>query len=570
MSASTLDGTTPPDFGLPSKFSSWRTPQMEAVDLFLDTKTRYIVCSQPTGTGKTLIAPALQVLTGEKVVVVTATKPLQDQYMGDFGLSSPIDPNPTPMVDIRGQNNYKCKSAAAKGKPWYTCEVGRDECCEHIGTLSCTYEHEAFIAANSRLVVTNYQFWLNSWRSGKSEIFKDTGILVLDEGHEAVEELARFLSITLTWDELDAAGLDADGLRNAIIDIHARPDNLGGKFTGQLAKLWSEWADSAAAHVNAECSTYRRRNALMGTAQDEHSRKLTKLADKLGKVSKLDDGWVWQSDKPGKGIQFDCIFPGKYANQLFQNVRRIVVISATIKPYTMSLLGLSGYEYKFREWPRVFPLNRMPFYFAPTATSVTKDGKPITLKLTHRTTQTEMARLVETMDKIIDARLDRKGIIHSVSYARAQQIILMSRHKHRFVTNFRGGEDAAKAVKQFRAAQPGGMASILISPSFSTGHDFKGKQCEWQIIVKVPFADTQSAVAQERKKDDRWGMYSTMQELVQAYGRGMRADWDQCETFILDGQIKWFMSMAKKFAPYWLEIRHLQPGVIPKPPAKLP
>ena len=41
-----------------------------------------------------------------------------------------------------------------------------------------------------------------------------------------------------------------------------------------------------------------------------------------------------------------------------------------------------------------------------------------------------------------------------------------------------------------------------------------------------------------RKRDQRWYAYKTVMTLMQAYGRGMRAEDDECYTYILDENIK--------------------------------
>ena len=58
------------------------------------------------------------------------------------------------------------------------------------------------------------------------------------------------------------------------------------------------------------------------------------------------------------------------------------------------------------------------------------------------------------------------------------------------------------------------------------------------MIYKIPFpylGDKQ--VNMRRKRDQRWYAYKTVMTLMQAYGRGMRAEDDSCVTYILDSDI---------------------------------
>ncbi len=45
--------------------------------------------------------------------------------------------------------------------------------------------------------------------------------------------------------------------------------------------------------------------------------------------------------------------------------------------------------------------------------------------------------------------------------------------------------------------------------------------------------------------------YLAMQSLVQAYGRGDRAEDDWCETLCVDDNLKWFIWKYREFAPRW-------------------
>jgi Rad3-related DNA helicase len=60
-----------------------------------------------------------------------------------------------------------------------------------------------------------------------------------------------------------------------------------------------------------------------------------------------------------------------------------------------------------------------------------------------------------------------------------------------------------------------------------------------------------------------------MQDLVQAVGRGMRSEDDQCETFILDDHVQWFVRQYKEFAPQWFLDAYRHSQTIPAPPPPL-
>ena len=229
----------------------------------------------------------------------------------------------------------------------------------------------------------------------------------------------------------------------------------------------------------------------------------------------------------------------------------------------MSLLGVGKDEYEFREWNRIFPGNRHPIYSIPAR----RDGKDI--RIDRRTTREDLQAWVDHIDSIIDGRLDRRGIIQTVSYERQRFLFDHSRHREHFLGNTADpdSDTAAEIAEEFRVAVP---PRILVSPSFSTGWDFPGRECEYIVLCKVPFKGNGSKVQKVREeRDPQYGAYGAMLEMVQGAGRGMRSSDDQCEVFVVDGHVNWFLFQNKNLAPGWF-VRGLRKVVeIPEPPEKL-
>ena len=159
---------------------------------------------------------------------------------------------------------------------------------------------------------------------------------------------------------------------------------------------------------------------------------------------------------------------------------------------------------------------------------------------------------MKRMDQIIEKRLDRKGLIHTVSYDRAQYIYQHSRFAKHMLMHDRGRSQ--DAVEAFRALP---APTILLSPAVSTGVDFPYQDCLYQIIGKIPFPDTRASLLAARcKADPGYHSHLAADELVQMTGRPMRAADDYCETFIIDDQASWFVWRGKKeglFPQWWLE-----------------
>jgi ATP-dependent DNA helicase DinG len=165
------------------------------------------------------------------------------------------------------------------------------------------------------------------------------------------------------------------------------------------------------------------------------------------------------------------------------------------------------------------------------------------------------------VDNIIKPRLDRKGIIHTVSYARRDMVM---RSKYSGVMMTHGRADTEIAVEEFKGAS---SPAILVSPTMATGWDFPDDECRWQIIVKLPYPDTRGAIMKAMiEGDPSYVSYLVMQQLIQAAGRGVRSETDWCETFIIDNNITWFLRRNRKMALGWFLEAYSVERMLPRPP----
>jgi Rad3-related DNA helicase len=100
----------------------------------------------------------------------------------------------------------------------------------------------------------------------------------------------------------------------------------------------------------------------------------------------------------------------------------------------------------------------------------------------------------------------------------------------------------------------------------ATGWDFPDDECRWQIIIKLPYPDTRGKIMSARSRSDSdFTSYITMQQLIQATGRGVRNKRDWCETFILDNNITWFLKSYKHLSVEWFKGAFMVKVTIPQP-----
>lgn len=546
---SLMDCIKPADIGLVG-FEDFRKEQREALEFAVSSEKRFVAMALPTGSGKSVVGVGLGKLMGLRTVQLTATKGLQEQNMKSFKQSG--------LVDIRGRSNYDC---AEHGE--LDCRAGSSLGCKLTKGKGCTYERFKYMARNAGFVGTNYSYWMNVndkanglERSGQDAEFEGENpveLLVLDEAHAAPEQLAKYVSCRLVDKDLKLYG------------EHPANDNLDE---------WAQWARETMPDMQGEIASLQVMLAGLGSRVKKHEldhlHKLELMLSHLGKIAKAQGSeWVVEEQigtRVGRVWNFDCVWPGKYAESyLFCGVPKVLLMSATLKPKTLWDLGIKKDAYDYRAWKRVFPANRCPVYMVGA-----KTDSGSTIRVDNKTSEDDMAKLVRWIDEqIIKPRLDRKGLIQTVSYARAKFIVEHSKYGENMLGNTADpdSETAQEVAEVFKQSKP---PCLLVSPSFSTGWDFPGSQCEYIILVKVPFEPAVSKIVKARaKKDPQYLDYKCMQVVEQSCGRGMRFEMDRCEVFLVDGHFEWFIYKNKGLAQDWFvnEIRRVPR--VPPPPERL-
>lgn len=527
----------PPPFalGLPDQFEDWRQHQPDAIWRAIESEERFAALVLPTGAGKSLTTMSIPMITGWRTAFLTSTKNLQLQYSRDFQSIG--------LTDIRGQQNYRCVafddehlSYKDESGRWQSCEEGpchtglgcsrkptRDDPDAH----GCDYYDALASARKAKLVISNYKLWLTQWQYGMGLGRFDC--LVLDEAHNAPEELASFLSTPL---------LHRDLMSNAIEPPPEQTD----------LDIWARWAKATASMLARKLDEWKPRNRL----EMSKYRGAKRLMRKLETLALMKhDSWVLTL--ADDGWHFDPVWVSAHRETLCQMIPKIILTSATFTRKTAEMLGIENDKLAWHETPSDFPVSRRPVYYVPT------------VRLDYRADDYTLREWISRIDQILRARQDRKGIVHTVSYKRRNEIIQRSEFAHRMITHDSG--NSAAAIEKFRSAGPG---AILISPSMTTGYDFPMEAAEFQILTKLPFPDTRSPVVRARLGiDPDYANYIMAQELVQAVGRGMRSRDDQCENFIVDDNFKWARKKCAHLFPQWFMESIIWANNLPSPLPKL-
>ena len=508
----------PIDLGLPEKFRRWRSGQVRAIVDMVDYRDRFLTQIQPTGSGKSLCYVTAAMLRGGRTLILTSLKGLQDQLLRDFS----DEPG---LVAVKGKSAYTCPRTKQSCE-WAPCNFG--QFCRQRREGGCPYYDAIRKAAASDTVVANYSFW----HSHKKNPLGEFDLLVCDEAHNAVNHLVDSLAARITKKSLKAT----------TIKWPEKADNFW---------TWARYAhDTIDQTIKDKLKEYGA--AISGLASDKF-KHLHNLKMKLKTLTEQDPK-QWVIEYFSDHITYDPLWPPEFAEEmLFKKIPTVLLTSATMGASTLRMLGIPDTGARTIEYPSYFPISRRPTYYIPT------------VRVDYRISNLGYNLWCNRIDQIIGGRLDRKGIVHTVSYDRRNRVTRVSEYSPFFYTHESRG--MIESLRKFRAAP---TPAVLCSPSVVTGWDFPYEQCEYQIIGKIPFPDARRKVDKERReKDPEYHCCMAMQNLVQTCGRGMRYPDDQCENMIIDDHFAWFVRKYEKFAPKWWLDAVQTARTIPVPPKRL-
>ena len=505
----------PSDLGLPEKFAEWRPNQIEvAAKINASRKYAYLLDS-PTGTGKSIIAAAVQKLSGHKMRYLTTTKQLQDQLLKDFPYAA----------TLKGRSNYICQKY-----PSMFPNISAEHCthkspndCEHVDR--CHYLNAKARALGAPLAVLNVSYFLHEVNYVGT--FSGSDLLMLDEFDTTEDQLMSFVEVAVTRKQLDKIGLP--------------PPKYKTKF-----ESWVEWANSAVKILAKEINGLRLEQEHAWATTDFALMKRLKTLERLyGKLSffvkEVDNTWVWY---PGDDRWvFKPVWIARYSNSvLWKHAKKVIGMSATILD-PMQVASNTGLFQKTKgifdhiALPSPFPKENRPIYYEPCANVVS------------RCMNVALPKLAAAITRIMEKHPDEKILLHTVSY-KVRNYLLEHLPKGRTVTH--STADRNIVLTAFKNSD---KPLVLLSPSMDRGVDLPKEECRVVVIAKCPYLDISDPQISRRvygsKDGSRWYSHKTISTIVQMAGRGVRSADDHASTYILDEQFGRLVTEHRGLFPAW-------------------
>ena len=477
---------------------------------------KYIILEAGTGTGKSAVATTLARMY-ESAYILTMTKQLQKQYADEFDF---------PLV--KGRGNFDClkdglevtcdmgacKTAPKNSK--FFCPYGISKNPTLTGELAfkdsfgsdvffqttdhCNYWQQKANSINSPITLMNYDYAILELNYVKH--FGKRTLLILDEAHNIEDKLMKTMEINLYNRQLEK------DIKKVI-----SPQTLKSAEKGE----WIMEIDAIQGHYSdIEIKDLPTNKA------DRINSTIAKLKSLKTNLEKEPGNWVIDADE--NGVSFKPLRVNHYAEDyLFKHGDVVIFLSATILSHKM-----------FSKW---LGLDPREVYHIQVDSPFSVEKRPIELNLAGKMSKSRVKqsapKSIEILQKILKRHEGEKGLIHTHSY-KCQQYIVNHLYSNRLISH--GNNNRERVLKFFEEDE---NPLVLVSPSMSEGVDLPYDKCRFQVIYKIPFpylGDKQ--VHMRMKKDQRWYAYKTAMTLMQACGRGMRAEDDSCVTYILDSDIQ--------------------------------
>lgn len=210
---------------------------------------------------------------------------------------------------------------------------------------------------------------------------------------------------------------------------------------------------------------------------------------------------------------------------------KLVLMSATINASDIRQLGLDEKRVLYLEAKSAIPPDRRPI--------ITDYVGGI-----NRKNQVSMVdKIVKKIHHYLETRPE-KGMIH-MTYSMADELRRRLDHPRLI---FHTKANTSQKLAQFKQSSNGVFVGCGLYEGVSLDYD----QARWQVIAKVPFPSLASPLHKyHSEKDPDFYAWSTLKNLIQAYGRVCRRPDDLGDTYILDSNFGTLLAHNKHLVPEW-------------------
>jgi Rad3-related DNA helicase len=545
-----------------------RAQQKHVVDQIAENwnKYKYFALSLPTGVGKTYISTAIADSI-DKAYILTSTLQLQDQYMKSW----------SELINLKGRGNYTCNLNQNFTVDAAPCSVCPDLLKQCMVQGMCAYYNQKKAAIASKAMITNPVYMLYSTHCGfakEDETWVKRDALIIDEAHNVENHLVQFAE-----SDIDPELYHNDfGVKTQNIVFCERPEENYFKIV-EIYEILQRKAQELAEKMQSEFP----QNSLVGTDarkwargfNDKVAEKVRKLNSKIYQLDKaiqplkiffnthstpeeLISRWIVSKSPDKNSLKIAPIYGDFLFKEYFGKLSdKFIFLSATLgsKSEFCKELGIKESECLYIETDSPFDPMKSPIISMPS------------IKLSKDHYDQNVKKIGGIIDDILDIHKGQRGIIHSVTYDIQKHIFmgvstknqkrLLCRDMDVLLTAHSGKNSYAKKYKNDELLEKhekyGKLnGSVLLSPSMMEGVDLHDDLADFQIIIKLPWANLGDVRVNKKSKiDPDWYKNRMWLNILQASGRSTRHEEDTSVTYILDSNFDYFLKEWQINLPKW-------------------
>jgi Rad3-related DNA helicase len=387
------------------------------------------------------------------------------------------------------------------------------------------------LALHARSVLMSLAYLIFEGTTEGSETYLGTrSLLVLDEAHNLEEQALNHIAVKFTPFSVPYE------------DYHKFLPNL--KDVADRIELETFLAE-VAEHLKMQLGRLETKaeQRELSIAETENKKVIERFLENHHLFTFSKSEWVWQIRNDQLLLQ--PVFAREFMKGLvWKRGEYYLISSATIldpKEY-IKLNGLTDVlkddEIEILQVPSTFPPENRPIIDATVG------------PLSQQQWAHNMPLAVAAIDQILQKERGNVAIhCHSYRHQRALVDNLSRDLKHRLIVH--SGKDREEKLQEWMRSR----GKVFVSVAFNEGQDWKYDICDAQILLKVPFADIGDRRVKRRLElgHHQWYENQAMLEVIQAYGRAIRAEDDTARFYVVDGSFIELVRHTWQFVPEWFK-----------------